>query len=116
MSFLVDPPMLVASGAAIERLAPDQRTARAAERAVVATFLVTSIGLYVEAPFTRWLWRMCRARSGRDWMINSGVFSFDETAAGARTHLLGAAIFATYPFWVKLGRRPRSRRTRTRPS
>lgn len=105
MSFLVDPPMLVASGAAIGVLAPDERTARAATRVVVATFLVTSVGLYVEAPFTRWLWRLCRARSGRDWMINSGVFRFDETAAGAGTHVLAAAIFATYPLWVRVGRR-----------
>ena len=105
MSFLADPPMLVASGVAIERVARDERTARVAGRAVVATFLVTSIGLYVEAPFTRWLWRLCRARSGRDWMLNSGVFSFDERAAGARTHLASAAIFATYPLWLRVGRK-----------
>lgn len=105
MSFLADPPMLVASGVGIARLAPDEHSARVAERAVLAAFLVTSIGLYVEAPFTRWLWRLCRARSGRDWMLNSGVFSFDETAAGWGTHALAAAIFATYPLWVRVGRR-----------
>ena len=105
MSFLVDPPMLVASGVGIGRLAPDERTARAAERVVLAAFLVTSVGLYVEAPFTRWLWQLCRARSGRDWMLNSGVFRFDERAAGPGTHALAAAIFATYPLWVRLGRR-----------
>lgn len=105
MSFLVDPPLLVASGAVISKVAPDDRAARAAEHAVLATFLVMSIGLYFEAPFTRWLWRLCRARSGRDWMINSGVFRFDETAAGPRTHAMAVAIFATYPMWLRLGRR-----------
>lgn len=101
----MDPPLLVASGVAIERLVPDERTARAAQRAVLATFFATSIGLYVEAPPTRPLWRLCRARSGRDWMLNSGVFHFDETRAGVGTHVLAAAIFALYPSFVRVGRR-----------
>jgi hypothetical protein len=113
MSFLVDPPLLVASGVAIERLVPDERAARAAERAVLATFFATSIGLYLEAPPTRWLWRLCRARSGRDWMLNSGVFHFDETRAGAGTHVLAGAIFSLYPSFIRAGRRLGSRRVST---
>ncbi len=46
---------------------------------------------------------MCRAASGRDWMLNSGVFKFDWKAAGPRTHKISAAIFATYPLWLWLG-------------
>jgi hypothetical protein len=113
VSFLVDPPLLVVSGVAIERLAPDERTARAAERAVLATFFATSVGLYLEAPATRWLWRLCRARSGRDWMWNSGVFHFDETRAGPGTHVLAAAIFALYPSFIRAGRRLGGRRAST---
>jgi hypothetical protein len=30
-------------------------------------------------------------------MLNSGVFRFDASRAGARTHQLSGAIFATYP-------------------
>ena len=48
MSFLADPPMLVACGAAASLL-PDERSQKIAERAVVATFVVTSVSLYVNA-------------------------------------------------------------------
>jgi hypothetical protein len=104
VSFLVDPPLLVASGAAIERLAPDERTKAGASAAVLGTFLVTSGALYANAPWIRWFWRACRAESGRDWMLNSGVFRFDHRNAGWPTHVLGVAIFATYPSWLRLGR------------
>ena len=105
MSFLVDPPLLVLSGAAIERLAPDEQTKDVAGAAVLGTFLVTSGALYANADWIRWFWRACRAETGRDWMLNSGVFHFDEKRAGPGTHALAAAIFATYPFWLRLGRR-----------
>ena len=105
MSFLIDPPLLIASGAAIERLAPDDRTARVATAAVAGTFLVTSIGLYADAPWTRWLWRACRARSGRDWMLNSGVTDFEYEHPGAGVHLLAAGLFSLYPWFLHLGRR-----------
>jgi hypothetical protein len=104
VSFLADPPLLVASGAAIEASDLSPRAKRAAEAGVLAVFLGTSIGLYLEAGFTRWLWRLCRARSGRDWMLNSGVFHFDPDRAGTGTHLLAVALFALYPLWLRLGR------------
>ena len=105
MSFLVDPPLLVASGVAIERLAPDERTAERAGTAVLATFFVTSGALYVNARWIRRFWEACRAETGRDWMLNSGVFRIDHRKVGWPTHLLSAAIFATYPSWLRLGRR-----------
>ncbi|HML00113.1 MAG TPA: hypothetical protein VK428_08000 [Acidimicrobiales bacterium] len=105
MSFLVDPPLLVASGAAIETAVPDERTARRLEAAVLGVFVVTSVSLYLNARWTHWLARLCRADSGRDWMLNSGVFHFDHERAGAPTHLASAAIFCTYPLWIRLGRR-----------
>jgi hypothetical protein len=105
VSFLVDPPLLVGAGAAIELAAPDERTARRAEAAVLATFLVVSVSLYANARAVHWMARLCRARSGRDWMLNSGVFDFDHEGAGAPTHVLAAGIFATYPLWIRLGRR-----------
>ena len=104
MSFLLDPPLLVGAGAAIERVSPDERTARAAELAVTALFVGTSVLLYLNAPPVRWFWRACRATSGRDWMLNSGVFSFEHRHPSAATHVLAAGIFATYPLWPRLGR------------
>ena len=109
MSFLVDPPLLVLSGAAIERLAPDEHTKGRAGTAVLGTFLVTSGALYANAGWIRWFWRACRAETGRDWMLNSGVFRFDHERASGRTHAVSAALFATYPAWLWLGWR-RARR------
>lgn len=103
MSFLVDPPLLVAHGAAIGRLAPDERTRRAAEAAVLAVFVGTSVALYFDREWTRPLWEACGARTGRDWMLNSGVFSFDHEHPSRRTHAVAAALFATYPAWLRLG-------------
>lgn len=105
MSFLVDPPLLVASGTFIEAAAPDDTTARRLEAAVLGVFVLTSVSLYANARWTRWLARLCRARSGRDWMLNSGVFHFDDAEAGLPTHVVSAAIFCTYPLWIRLGRR-----------
>lgn len=104
VSFLLDPPLLVAAGAVIEKAVPEEMD-RPVERAVVAVFLATSISLYLEVGWTRWLWRACRARSGRDWMLNSGVFRFDADRPSRRTHAVSAALFATYPLWPEIGRR-----------
>lgn len=105
MSFLLDPPLLVAAGAAIEHFTPDERTADRLEAGVTGVFIGVSSGLYANHPSTRWLWELCRAETGRDWMLNSGVFRFRHADVGWRTHLLSAAIFATYPLWPRLGRK-----------
>jgi hypothetical protein len=106
MSFLIDPPWLYATGVAYGRLMPERSpTARAVGGATAAVFLATSISLYLDRRWTRPIWRACRARSGRDWMLNSGVFRFDAERAGAGTHLVSALLFATYPSWLWLGER-----------
>jgi hypothetical protein len=104
VSFLVDPPLLLGSGAAIEATVDDERLAHRLESAVLAVFLITSISLYCNAPWTRWLARLCRADTGRDWMLNSGVFHIDHERAGPGTHLAAALTFLTYPLWIRLGR------------
>lgn len=103
MSFLIDGPWLYANGRAIAELPEETQAPLAA--ATVTTFLVTSISLYVNARWTKPIWELCRARSGRDWMINSGVLKIDETKVGTRGHVASAMIFATYPFWLWLGLR-----------
>lgn len=113
MSFLIDPPWLYATGRAYGEMLPsDGRAARAVEAATVGAFLATSISLYLDLPWTTPIWRACRASSGRDWMLNSGVLKLDWRKAGPRTHLVSAAIFITYPLWLRLGlRRGRARRS-----
>jgi len=106
MSFLIDPPWLYATGRAYGRLMPERTpAARAVHTATAGAFLATSISLYLNRPWTRPIWRACRAEDGRDWMLNSGVFHFDRRRVGWRTHVVSALLFATYPWWLWLGER-----------
>src|SRR5437763_15496204 len=98
MSFLIDPPWLYANGRALAAAAPPRRRAPLAA-ATLGVFLVTSVSLYLDRAWTRPIWRLCRARSGRDWMLNSGILRLDARQAGSRTHLISAALFATSPYW-----------------
>lgn len=103
MSFLIDPPWLYVNGRVLAQAPPRARGPLAA--ATAGAFLVTSISLYLDRPWTRPIWRACRARSGRDWMLNSGVLRLDADRAGPRTHAVSALLFATYPLWLWLGLR-----------
>ncbi|MFN8036346.1 MAG: hypothetical protein U0V73_10465 [Acidimicrobiia bacterium] len=106
MSFLADPVLLIASGAAIERWAPDEETADAVSCALTGTFFLFSVPVYLQARWTRPIWRTFGARSGRDFMVNSsGLFHFDVDHPTPRMHAAAALIFATYPAWLLLGRR-----------
>lgn len=105
MSFLIDPPWLYANGHVIAKTPPAAQKPLTA--ATLAVFLVTSISLYFNRPWTGWIWRLCRARDGRDWMLNSGVFSIRDP--GPRTHAASALLFATYPLWLWLGFKHASR-------
>jgi hypothetical protein len=112
MSFLLDPPLLYASGAAYGQRAPEAaqgRLAVGAGAAAVAAFWTTSVALYLERPWTGPLWRAFRSRSGRDFMLNSGLLRLDTRRAGAGTHALATLLFALYPVWFWLGWR-RARR------
>jgi hypothetical protein len=100
MSFLIDGPWLYANGRAIAR-ATDRPAPLAA--GTMAVFWGVSIPLYLDSRWTRPIWRACRARSGRDWMINSGGLRVDAAKVGRRGHALSVAIFATYPLWLWLG-------------
>ena len=65
MSFLLDPPLLYASG----RLSPG----RAADAATVAVFIGTGIGFYRDAPWAQPFMRFLPGRDGRDFMWTTGV-------------------------------------------
>jgi hypothetical protein len=111
MSFLIDPPWLYMTGRVYGRAMPRPGpAARAVSGATAGAFLATSISLYLERPWTRPIWKACRAQSGRDWMLNSGVFRFDPRRAGWRTHVASALLFMTYPVWLWLGERRGRRR------
>jgi hypothetical protein len=106
MSFLIDPPWLYVNGRAYAQLTrerPEPKRDALFEAATIATFLGVSISLYQERRWTRPIWRLCRASSGRDWMLNSGVLKLDWRSAGTPTHVVSALIFATYPYWLWRG-------------
>ena len=106
MSFLIDPPWLYANGRAIAAVSEDDPSrATRLGAATMAVFWGVSIPLYLDQRWTAPIWKACRARSGRDWMLNSGVLRFDFERPSERTHALSAAIFATYPLWLYLGYR-----------
>ncbi len=114
MSFLIAPALLYAGGRPYAATTPpEERTAKNDAKVMVQTmafFYAVSVGLYLDHEWTKPLWRPVRAKSGRDWMLNSGVTRFDARKAGPRTHKLAAAIFATYPIWLWLGMRGGKRR------
>ena len=105
MSFLIDAPWQVANGYAIAKVAPNGKVARALELAIDATFFAVSVPMYMNAEWTERIWKTTGAESGRDWMINSQVLHFEHRKVTWRTHLAAAAIFATYPLWLRLGLR-----------
>jgi hypothetical protein len=110
MSFLVDAPWQVLNGYAIARVTPNEKVQRVLEVAIDATFFAVSVPMYMNAEWTEPIWKPTGAESGRDWMINSRVFRFEHRKVTWRTHAAAAAIFATYPLWLKLGLRLGKRR------
>jgi hypothetical protein len=108
VSFLIDPPWLYANGEAYARLAPETAqgpTAVAAGATTIGFFWLVSVSLYLNRAWTKPIATACGAQDGRDWMLNSGVFSFDHRRAGQRTHAISALLFASYPLWLWLGYR-----------
>src|SRR4051794_27906923 len=105
MSFVLDPPLLVASGAAIERLDVDDDTARRLGAATVGLFVGVSLALYANAPGLRAIWGPFGARSGREFMLTSGLARVDGPAMPPARHAAALSLFAAYPLWLRLGRR-----------
>ncbi len=108
-SFLLDPLLLFLTGLGVSWLLarqPVRVRPAVMQGTVVVTLIVywgTSVSLYFDLAWTRWLWEMCGAETGRDWMLNSGIFHFDYRHPGWPTHLISLLIFTTYPFWLLAG-------------
>jgi hypothetical protein len=104
VSFLLDPPLLVASGAVAERvLGPDERNLKIAWAASVASFVAVSAALYANAePISR-RWPKLGARSGREFMLTSGLAEVDEPSITPAQDAAALSLFALYPLWFRLG-------------
>ena len=108
-SFLLDPLLLFVTGLCASWIIahrPLHHRPWALKITVAVTLVIywgTSVSLYFDLEWTRWLWEMCGAQTGRDWMLNSGLFHFEFRQPGWLTHLLSVLIFMTYPLWLALG-------------
>jgi hypothetical protein len=108
MSFLLDPPLLFATGAAIERLVEDESTADRLAGITIAGYLGVSVPLWLDsgARPLQLIWRPFGSEGARDFMVNSGLLHLPTPRrAEARHHLMAAVVFATYPLALALGRR-----------
>lgn len=104
MSFLLDPPLLVASGAVAERaLGGDERRLRVARAVAVGSFVSVSAALYANYEPVSSRWPMLGARTGREFMIGSGLAEVDEESMTPARHGAALALFALYPLWFRLG-------------
>lgn len=104
MSFVIDPPLLVASGAAIEAAAgDDEATARRLRGVVVALFVGVSLALYANVPGLGRIWRSFGSRSGREFMLTSGLARIDERRISPARHAAALSLFVLYPLWARLG-------------
>lgn len=104
MSFLLDPPLLVASGAVAERvLGDDERNLRIARVASIASFVGISAALYANAEPISSRWPKLGARSGREFMLSSGLAEVDESSITPAQHVAALSLFALYPLWFRLG-------------
>lgn len=77
-------------------------------------FYVISIGLYFNASwldgfvkFCNWLPLFGNAKSGYDWMINSGIFNITNSIHPQQSpfyvHLIAGFLYTLYPVWLYLG-------------
>lgn len=114
MSFLLDPPLLAASGVAVERLVPEERRGTASA-VVLGVFVGVSNALYHDVPGFGLIWRPFRARGGHDFMLRSGVLRRWPLRSRRTTDAAAAAMFSLYPAWFFLGRKMGRRPTAPAP-
>lgn len=103
MSYLLDPPLLVASGAAVEAASPDEQTARRGRAAVSGLFIAVSLALYANVPGLERIWRPFGSRSGREFMLTSGLGQLRRRSLKQHHHVAALSLFLMYPIWAWLG-------------
>lgn len=112
MSFLLDPPLLVASGAVVERMVPEEKR-DLASAAVLGTFVGASYALYLNVPGFAVIWKpLFKAENSKDFMLRSGMLKRWPIKSERGTDLAAIAMFAMYPAWFFLGRRKARKCTR----
>ncbi len=101
MSFLIDPPLLVASGVAYAKA--DGPRPKAAGLTTIGVFWLAAAAFFRDHAATRPVTRAFRSRDGQDFMINSGVLRIRYRPRSAGTWAASLLVLATYPLWLWLG-------------
>jgi hypothetical protein len=111
MTFLIDPPLLFVLGG-ISYLIGDPLATRThlPVAKILATFslciiIFTSTSLYLNMSYMDWFWLPFQpaVSSGRDLMINSGIFSFDYVNTAGITDVLAFIQVLLFPIWTYMG-------------
>jgi hypothetical protein len=117
MSFTADPVLLFAAGELYARLLPESAQggmATAAGAIKVGAFEVAGVASYLDAGWTRPLWKPFGAKTGTDFMVAWPWAHGKKRGRSPRTDAVAALVFASYPLFWWLGwdhgrrRRPRS--------
>ena len=117
MSFTADPVLLFAAGELYARALPESAQggmAAAAGALKVGAFEAAGIASYLDAEWTRALWKPFGAKTGTDFMVAWPWAHGKKRKRSGRTDAVAALVFASYPLFWWLGwdhgrrRRPRS--------
>ncbi len=77
---------------------------RVARAATVTAFVAVSAALYANEPTLTRIWPKLGARTGREFMLTSGLARIREDQISTRQHLAALSLFVLYPAWFELGR------------
>jgi hypothetical protein len=111
LTFLIDPPLLITFGF-VSYIIGDSirgRTKLPVSQILavfsVCTIIFTSSTLYLNLWFMDWFWQPFSplVSSGRDLMINSGIFSFESENTAGLIDTLAFIQIALYPLWIYIG-------------
>ena len=111
MTFLIDPALLIIFGyvSFVIGNALKGKTEFPISNALVifslCTIIFTSSSLYLNFGYMDFFWLpfVPVVSSGRDLMINSGIFSFESTNTAGLIDALAFLQIAIYPIWIYLG-------------
>jgi len=111
MTFLIDPPLLIGLAMLSQYLGfkiTSQKRRKVGQ--ILALFslciiMFTSSSLYLNMWYIDWFWVPFQpaVTSGKDLMINSGIFSFESVNTVGLIDTLAAFQILLYPLWIYAG-------------
>ena len=111
MTFLIDPPLLIIFSLISVRIGflVGNRTSQPIGKMLaifsLCVIIFTSTSLYINGWWMDWFWMPLQptVTSGKDLMINSGIFAFESENTAGLIDTLAAIQILLYPLWSFLG-------------